>query len=253
VAEVEFDLVAIVFAHARAQTLDEALEQILVELPKHGLRTAAVIHTDRCTPPVRTVVQKWLDTGFVLGTIDSKVPVRSPEHGETFNLARSSGLWFLDYLGVKAQWASFWDDDWLLADPARAVRALLLHMDVPYWKAAILFAWTPDGQINIRQHHCSPLFFRYQPYMHMHPKWHTHVPEELRMQEGEILGSYLLDRGAATVEERLALYKECARAGKCDAYTQRLVQPPQLKTMAEVLKIWPSPEEFVAWQTTQRM
>lgn len=247
-AEVDYDLVAVVFAHARPGTLWDALAQILVDLPKRGLRTSALIVTDRCTPAVAAVVKEWLDTGRPLAAMPAPLPLRSAQHGEKFNAAREAALRRLDYLGVKTRWVSFWDDDWTLLHPATAARALLLDLDVPYWNTAVLFQWDEDGRINVRQHHCSPLFFRYQPELHMHPVWHTHVPEELRGAASEILGTYLIDRGAVTPAERVALYRDCAKAGKCDPYTQRLVQPPQLKTVEEVLKIWPAPSDFVTWQ-----
>lgn len=197
------------------------------------------------------VIDLWRESGHLLDVMTPPFALRSVQHGEQFNTAREAALRHLDLLGVRTKWVSFWDDDWTLLHPAVAARALLQNLDVSYWNAAVLFQWDTDGRVNVRQHHCSPLFFRYRPGLHMHARWHTHVPEELRGQEGEILGTYLLDQGAVTPAERVALYRDCAKAGKCDAYTQRLVQPPQLKTVAEVLQIWPNPKDFVAWQMKQ--
>jgi hypothetical protein len=241
------DFAAIVFAHARPATLNEALGQVLLGLPTFGLATTALIVTDRCTPAVQDVVDNWMASGRVAAIMPAPVPLRSAAEGEQFNIARAAGLRLLDWLGIETVWAGFWDDDWLLQNPRAFVSDLKIQ-GVDYWDAAVLFEWAP-GYVNVRRHHHSPLAFRYRPGQRMHSRWHTHVPEELReVGTHETLRSYVLDRGAVTPAERVALYRECARAGKCDQFTQMLVQPPHLMPLEQVLTMWPLPTDFVAWQ-----
>jgi hypothetical protein len=177
-----------------------------------------------------------------------RLPVRSAEHGEQFTAARQQALDIIDQLKLRPDWIAFMDDDWELGPGWQDhLRDCLQQPHMISWRGQVLFFWTPT-KVNLRQHHCSPFFVRYKSGWRMKPDMILHIPEpawELVQARPELeatLPFYILDRGTINEEERKALFRECARAGKLDAYTRAYIEPPNLLPVEEVLRRWPCPQ-----------
>jgi len=252
------DVVFFTRCHARHESLQAVLWQNCELVPDTtGVDTRVVILADRPTPRVQKVLDAWRDHPRVAAVGESECAVVSPQGGCRYIEAVNQLAEMSDDAGLTPRWIAVNDDDWLMGPGwAQHLKGVLDSEEYLTWRAVALFKWD-TRHINVRQHHYSPFFTRYEPGWRWRIDMVLHIPDPIfERVEGHpelegVLPWYLIDVGTTTEEERQAHFRELARAGKVDDWTRRFIEPPRLMPLHDILQEFPRPEDFYRWQLTQ--
>lgn len=203
---------ALILAHARPQLIEAIAAQVreIGGEPKFTL--------DRPTDAVYNAVTR---TGAQFDW--STLPVLS--HRENFMFIRNQQL-----LRVETPYASIWDDDHLLADPAEARAALAEEPDLLY--ATKKYLWDSCDRHNAALPvHRSVFFFRVLAGDRFPLDRTINAPTRVHDEARRVadLRGPLLDCGYLTAAERARVLKAYKRAGKLDALTLGLTRPSDLQ------------------------
>jgi len=246
------DLLLITLCQSRPARLRAALTQSLIECPKKtGLKTAVILSPDRPTPAVRDVCHSWQDHPGVLYR-PLPFPLVSPEGGQRWIEGRNWLLGEADAAGITARWQSNYDDDWQWGPGWDEHLPKMLNDDgVDAWEAVSLVLWDrlDDAglDVNLRQYHWSPLIGRYQTGWRFDTRLTNQITKQCPGRRAE-MPFFLLDFGTVSSTERRAMYRKYMRAGKTCNYVKRYVQTPIRKPLDWILKKFPDPAKFKAWQ-----
>jgi hypothetical protein len=183
----------------------------------------------------------------------------SPQHGQRWIETLNEMCEVFDRTGHEAEWVMDMDDDQLFSHGYIQLLAHCLNArergDVWAWRSVTLYLWDEEGtQVNVRQYHWSPTIGRYRFGARRHTGRVIEVPDFVQDAINEdpkrcpTLPFYLLDYGTSCERERKLLYREYARAGKLDPYTQKYVTAPLLVPLASLLRDFPDPANFESWQ-----
>lgn len=153
------------------------------------------------------------------------------------------GDWFFDQRNIlheiidkECPWVpthgSLWDDDHALLD-VRSTRDLLADPEVDLVYAKKKYLWDDAVHINhaIASHH-SVLFWRWLPgdrYPHRRDGTRLHRPDG---HPGATRTIPVLDNGYLDPAERLRVFRDFKAAGKIDAMTLSLFEPPILEAFS---------------------
>lgn len=253
----KFDLLCLTRCYKRTQTLEQVLRMATKEFAYAGVKPFIVIAPDpRTTPEVRRVVwhfEQAYPEQILL--VEPSMPVMSPQHGQRWIQVLNEMCEAFDRTGHTADWVMDMDDDQLFS--AGFVNQLRACLDSGYWawRSVALYLWDEEGtQVNVRQYHWSPTIGRYQLGARRHTKRVIEVPDFVQDAIDEdrnrcaTLPFYLLDYGTSCEKDRKLLYREYARAGKLDPYTQKYVTAPLLVPLEKILRDYPDPTSFETWQ-----
>lgn len=251
----KYDLLCLTRCHHRAEGLIRVAALVLGQMPDAGVRTCLVLAPDPlATPEVKKIAER-------LGTHPDVIlhypalPVLSSRHGQRWIQPLNEMCEAFDQRGHEARWLVDLDDDVVFSpDWEEKLPALLADESMDAYEAVSLFLWDgAETQVNVFQHHWSPWLGRYRwgerrrtdREIRVLDFVQTSIEKGGRMKK---MPFYLLDFGSATEADRQACFRACARAGKLDPYTKAYIRPPLLRPLADILREFPDPDDFQAWQ-----
>lgn len=191
------------------------------------------IQADRPTPEVAATLGKLvkrLPPSIKVGLIESPFPLleRKERYMEALQLQ-------YDHLRELAdgdlQVAALWDDDfWLTPAGIRELRGHLNIMRVDRVEARSVFLWDDHEHHNTNfPPHWQALAFRVYPTDNFPRDYTVHCPVRVAAGSSVRLRNTLQNAGYMDEEDRQLTWLAYLRAGKIDAHTTKLVQPPKLE------------------------
>jgi hypothetical protein len=215
------DLGVLLLAHRRPALLPLIVRQIKGAWPLSCIQIAL----DRPSPAVLEVVQ---DLSRVEGVEVLRCPMPAVAERENFMAVRE---WQRQQMASRdPKYMAIWDDDHVLESTAEAKADMAAGIDLLY--AVKVFLWDSLQMVNTRMpEHRSVLFFRVRPGDAFPLDRMIHAPADVHDHPGStaLLGARLIDVGYLDAAERAQIFARYARAGKIDAATKPLVEPPALK------------------------
>jgi hypothetical protein len=260
---IEYDIVALMRCKRRAWQYEEALVEILEDIPREtGLKTFVVIMPDSPTPEVQEVVNEFLNHPRAVTVLPD--PVDGHRWAKSGMDGMNKALQYLDSNDIKTRWLHFRDDDEIFGSGWESTLHKLMNNDhfIAY-TATSLYIWGKDkdgrDMVNLNQFHHSPVFCRYVKGHRFNTNGKSvQVTDEVQrvitrnIFRAKTLPFYLIDRGAICEHERIQMVKAMNAAGKDDMYTRSFIDPPKLVPLMNILTSGIHPIELAERQAADK-
>jgi len=240
-----YDIVSLTRCYERVESLERALQQSVIDMPKEGISVMNVLILDRLTPEVRAIVDKY--SGYDNVLVSEEVEGTDPNSFVRNRAALNRGLRAFDASGTQAKWVWLHDDDQIL--DSRYKEHLRAYLDMPGILAlelVSLFVWNEDEDnplVNLNQHNRSPQISRYlKGHRWPEDERQIHCTKQVQTKilrnpyRGKTLPFYIIDYGATNAEFREKMARVQIKDFRSTQYNRAWTEKPTLARLCDVIR-----------------
>lgn len=192
------------------------------------------VQTDRITPQVAAELArrvKQLPPNVKLEVFECPFPL--VERRERFMEALQLQYDHLRSMCPELQVGALWDDDmWLTKEGVRELRGHLDILEYDRIEIDTHFLWDSFDEINVAfPNHRQALVFRVYPGDQYPLDLVVHCPARAAVGSHKLMRNKLVNAGYMEKADREVVWEMYKKAGKIDAHTIKLVQPPKLEKL----------------------